>query len=122
MGKPVEFADVVARVEEFGPLATLVTVGDSGAPHVGTVEVSVDGERLAIEVGPTTRGNVVARPAVSLAWLGEHDYQLIVDGTATAGDQTGDGLYPLSIEVAQAILHRRADRPEAGPSCVALRA
>jgi hypothetical protein len=121
MGKPVEFADVAARVAEFGPLATLVTVGDSGAPHVGTVLVSVDGDRLAVEAGPTTRSNVLARPAVTLAWLGDHDYQLIVDGTATAGEPTDGGLSPISIEVAQAILHRRADRPDAGPSCVALR-
>lgn len=121
MGKPVEFADVVNRIEQFGSLATLVTVGESGAPHVGTVLVTVDGDRLAVEVGPTTRSNVLARPDVSLAWLGDHDYQLIVDGVASADAEVGDSLCPLTIEVTKAILHRRADRADAGPSCVALR-
>lgn len=121
MGKPVEFTDVVARVEQFGPVAMLVTVGGAGAPHVGTVTVAVERERLGVRVGPTTRTNVLANPAVSLAWLGDGDYQLIVDGTGAADDDTGDDeLYGVSIEVTKAILHRRADRPDAGPSCIAL--
>lgn len=122
MGKPVEFADVAARIEQFGPLATLVTVSASGAPHVGTVTIAVQPDRLGVRVGPTTRSNVLANPAVSLTWIDPAaDYQLIIDGDGAADDDTrDDDLYGLSIEVTKAILHRRADRPDAGPSCIAL--
>ena len=122
MGRAVEFADVVTAVERFGPLATLVTVGDDGSPHVGTVLVTVVDGRLAAGVGSGTCRNVTARPAVSLAWLRpDADYQLIVDGTARVEGAAGeDGLQPITVTVEKGILHRLAGRSEAGPTCLPL--
>jgi hypothetical protein len=122
MGKTVQLPDVRAQIDRYGPLASLVTVGGDLAPHIGTVLVEVTDEGIEARVGSTTRGNVQAHRAVTLAWLrDEDDYQLILDGTATAGDDVGDdGLYPMTITVDRGILHRVAGRADAGPSCLAL--
>ena len=125
MGRSVELRDVVPEIERFGTLATLITVGEQGHPHVGSVLVEVGEERLVVRVGPTTAANMGRRPAVSLSWLprgGGGDYQLIVDGVAEAnGERDGDGLIPVRVEVRKAILHRLAGRTDAGPTCLPLR-
>ena len=98
MGRSVELSDVVPEIERFGALATLITVGEHGEPHVGSVLVEVGDERLVVRVGPTTAANMSRRPAVSLSWLPSAggDYQLIVDGVAEAdGEPDGDGLIPV---------------------------
>ena len=69
MGRSVELSDVVPEIERFGVLATLITVGEHGDPHVGSVLVEVGDERLVVRVGPTTAANMSRRPAVSLSWL-----------------------------------------------------
>ena len=122
MGREVEFGDVTVWVERFGPLATLVTVTDAGAPHVGSVTVSAATDRLTMRVGARTRENVLARPALTLAWLHpERDYQLIIDGAGSVGGDPGaDGLYECAVSVERGILHRLAGRPDVGPSCRAL--
>ncbi|MFV0308673.1 MAG: pyridoxamine 5'-phosphate oxidase family protein [Desertimonas sp.] len=128
MGKPVEFADVVTAIGEYGTLATLVTVDDEGGPHIGTVLVELGADTLSVEVGPSTASYVAARPAVSLCWIRDGaDYQLIVDGRAVAdpdpdpGAGAGTaGLHRLTITATGGIRHRLAGRPDAGPSCVAL--
>jgi hypothetical protein len=119
VGRAVEFGDVVTWVERFGRLATLVTVSDAGAPHVGTVTVGVASGQLTMRVGARTRENVLARPALSLAWLHpERDYQLIIDGCGSVdGDQGADGLYECAVSVERGILHRLAGRADTGPSC-----
>ncbi len=106
-------------VERFGPLATLVTVTDEGVPHVGTVTVGVATDQLTMRVGARTRENVLARPALTLAWLHpERDYQLIIDGSGSLdGDPGSDGLYECGVMVERGILHRLAGRADAGPSC-----
>ncbi|MFT3853834.1 MAG: pyridoxamine 5'-phosphate oxidase family protein [Ilumatobacteraceae bacterium] len=121
MSKTVALADVAAQLDHYGPLATLVTVGPGGAPHVGTVLVTVAGDGLAFQVGPTTRGHVLANPAVSLAWLADgDDYQLIVDGDARVADEpAAGGLYPAVVSVRNGIRHRLAGRVD-GPSCRAI--
>jgi hypothetical protein len=124
MGRSVELSDVVPEIERFGALATLITVGEHGDPHVGSVLVEVGDERLVVRVGPTTVANMTQRPAVSLSWLpsGSGDYQLIVDGVAEAdGAPDGDGLIPVLVEVRKGILHRLAGRTDAGPTCLPLR-
>jgi hypothetical protein len=122
VGREVEFSDVTVWVERFGPLATLVTVTDAGAPHVGTVTVSAATDELTMRVGARTRENVLARPALTLAWLHpQRDYQLIIDGSGSVGGDPGsDGLYECAVSVERGILHRLAGRPDAGPSCRAL--
>jgi hypothetical protein len=122
VSRPTEFAEVAAAVEQFGPLATLVTVNADGAPHVGTVLVGIADEHLTVQVGSSTRENVLARPALSLAWLDpDRDYQLILDGSGTVGEAPGaDGVSAVTVRVERGILHRLAGRPEAGPSCLEL--
>ena len=122
MSKSVEFADVVAQIDRYGRLASLVSVGADATPHIGTVLVEpVDGH-IAVRIGSTTRANMQAHPAVTLAWLRDgDDYQLILDGTASVDDEVGaDGLYAARVRVDRGILHRVAGRPDAGPSCMAL--
>ena len=102
MGRSVELSEVVPEIERFGALATLITVGEHGDPHVGSVLVEVGDERLVVRVGPTTAANMSRRPSVSLSWLPSAggDYQLIVDGVAEAdGEPDGDGLIPARVEV-----------------------
>ena len=118
MSKPAELADVAALIEIYGDLATLVTVGTDGAPHVGTVVVRVGQAGLEMSVGPTTLANVRVNPSVSLSWLRDgEDYQLIVDGVAIVVDEPGpDGLHPAEVAVRNGILHRLAGRSD-GPTC-----
>jgi hypothetical protein len=121
MSRPVELAEVAERIEQFGPVATLVTVAGDGRPHVVSVLVAVDGGRLAVEVGSRTSENVRGNPAVTLTWMRDgEDYQLIVDGTAAVGEQVADGVSAVDIDVHSGILHRVADRSAAGPTCVPL--
>ena len=122
MSRPVELADVAERIEQFGPVATLVTVTDDGRPHVVSVLVAVHGRRLAVEAGSRTCENVRANPTVTLTWTRDgEDYQLIVDGQAAVSDRpVAEGLLAVDIDVQSGILHRVADRPGAGPTCVPL--
>jgi hypothetical protein len=122
VARPVELADVLAQVERYGPLASLLTVTPDGRPHVGTVLVTERAGRLDVRVGSRTRDNIAGNPRVSLAWVREHlDDQLIVDGTAEVGaGPDSDGLHTVAIAVERGILHRLAGRPDAGPSCRSL--
>jgi hypothetical protein len=51
MSRPVELADVVDRLGEFGALAILVSVTPDGAPHVGTVLVTAGDGRVEVRIG-----------------------------------------------------------------------
>jgi hypothetical protein len=123
MSREVDFADVRRRVAEFGSLATLVTVTEAGRPHTVSVEVIAGEDRLVCTVGSRTLANVSERPAVALVWTpGDGgDYQLILDGTASAtGTDRDDGLDEIAVDVSMGILHRLAGRRGTGPACVAL--
>jgi len=127
MSRAASFEDVTRHVDEFGDRAMLVSVTDSGAPHVVSVVVERADDRLLVRVGPGTRANVGTRPAVSLVWppVDGGDYQLIVDGVATPTDDgVGDGEGPsaVSITVTSGILHRLAGLGGDAPSCVSLAA
>jgi hypothetical protein len=115
-------ADIESRLDDFGPLATLVTVTDAGTPHVGTVLVTAAAGSLRMQVGARTADNVQGHPDVTLAWIHPgRDYQLIIDGSGSCADSIGeDGLRTLVVRVEQGILHRLADRPTAGPTCIPL--
>src|ERR1700712_2164150 len=122
MSRPTELADVVGRLDEFGPLATLVTVTHGAAPHVGTVLVTAGETRLLVNVGGRTRGHIQANSAVTLTWIRDGgDYQMIVDGEAVVDDEPdADGLFATAIAARRGILHRLAGRRD-GPTCRALR-
>jgi pyridoxamine 5'-phosphate oxidase-like protein len=118
VARPIATADIAAHLEEFGALATLVTVTPDATPHVGTVLVTAGRTRLEIRVGSRTRDHIRANPSVSLTWLPDGSrYQLIVDGIAVVVDEPdADGLYLAEVDVRQGILHRTAGQTE-GPTC-----
>jgi len=102
------------HVARFGEHAHLVTVGEGGKPHVVSVLVGLEAERLLTDAGRTTTANAAATPTVSLVWVAPpgEDYSLIVDGTAAVvGEQ-------LSIRPTRAVLHRVATAAGDGPSCL----
>ena len=120
MSVAVELGELAAKVEEFGPVAYLVSVRPDGRPHVVSVAVawSDDGGSLVAGAGSRTSANVAENGNVTLVWASRPgaDYCLLVDGTASAaGDEQ------LSIVPTGAVLHRVADAsdPDA-PSCVKL--
>jgi hypothetical protein len=105
------------RVDEYGPAAYLVTVGDDGRPHTVSVRAVWDDGRLVTGAGRTTAKNVTNHPHVSLLWPGPlAGYALIVDGAAAI---RGNGeSATVVIEPARAVLHRLVDASGEGPSCV----
>src|SRR5437899_3155437 len=84
MSVSVALTALADRVAEFGPVAHLVTVGDSGTPHVVSVAVGWDGDDLTAGAGTKTAHNAGARPQVTLLWPAHPGgaYSLIVDGQA----------------------------------------
>jgi hypothetical protein len=112
-------------MDEFGSTASLVTVSEDGTPHVVSVVVGTDGERLTVDVGTRTRENVSSRPNATLVWFPPHggNYQMIVDGVVEQiGDKNADDLSAVSITVTRGILHRLAGLAESGPTCITLSA
>lgn len=121
MSIPVSPTEVASRVEEYGPIAVLVSATATGQPHVSSVSVSIDDGVLTAPVGSTTVRNVASNPAVTLLWQADDkDYLLLLDGTGDALAQDDGGAATLRITVAKGVLHRKAGRADAGPSCVAL--
>jgi hypothetical protein len=138
---PVDLQGLRERIAEFGDRAFLVTVGGDGRPHVVSVHVGRDGDRLLVAAGRRTTANVEARPDVTLLWpapvtaglavepedggCGDpvpvgtaarlDEYGLIVDG---AGEITGSDPPVLAIRPTAAVLHRLADTVGDGPACV----
>jgi len=114
MSVSVSVDDLREEVARVGSTAFALTAGADGHPHVVSVAVSWDGDRLTFAAGNTTRGNVAANPRTSLLWsaLDGEDYSLIVDGAGEVRDDI--------VEVApdRAVLHRLADAAGDGPSCV----
>ncbi|HQZ37147.1 MAG TPA: pyridoxamine 5'-phosphate oxidase family protein [Ilumatobacteraceae bacterium] len=121
MARDIAFDDVHQSLDQFGPIATLVTVNDDGRPHAVSVDVRVGDDRLIMEVGTRTRANLRVRPGVSLLWHPRTggDYQLIIDGVAD-GDGDGDGPGTASVMVERGILHRLAGAAGTGPTCISL--
>jgi hypothetical protein len=117
------FDAVCRRVAEFGNRASLITVGEQSTPHVVSVVVGIADGHLIAKVGPRTRSNLLARPTLSLLSTpaGNGEYHLILDGAATDLGAVGtDGICEISIDVSGGILHRLADLPGDGPSCIVL--
>jgi len=117
MSQPVELPALQSRLEEYGSSAFLTTVSDAQAPHVTSVTVRMDGDRLVFGAGRKSLANLEARPTVALLWPAPPgaDYSLIVDGTfdGPVGD-TGD----VALVPSSAILHRIAGTPGDGATCL----
>ena len=67
MSVAVDLEALGQRIVEFGPAAFLVTVGDGGAPHVVSVQVTTDGARLATRVGRHTSANLLALSLIHIS-------------------------------------------------------
>jgi hypothetical protein len=114
---PVALEALHDRIGEYGRRAFLVTT-DGEHPHVVSVVVDLDGDRLVVEAGRRSSANVRAHPTVTLVWppaAADGDYGLIVDGEG----QPADGEQgPLAVAPTAAVLHRMADAAGDGPSCI----
>src|SRR5690606_10900621 len=102
MSIPVDLDNLVDALAHYR-FAYLLTVTDKGTPHAMQVNAVLQGSDLVLSnFGRRTRGNVLARPAVSLLWPPESpaDYSLIIDGEAALD---GDSL---RLTPTRAVLHR----------------
>lgn len=115
MTEKVDLAGLGDRIDDYGPAAYLVTVGEGGAPHVVSVTVARQGATLSVPAGNTTRRNAAAQPSVTLLWPAGPDgqYSLLVDGVA---EPAADPDAPLAVRPTAAILHREAAGQ--GPTCL----
>ena len=119
MSVPVELDAVRDRIAEYGAVAYLVTVSDAGRAHVVSVEVRVDGDRLVVPTGRTSRRNLEVNPALTLLWPPGPDpaYSMLVDGSATSfSDEPAEA----TVEPHSAVLHRVAGATGDGPTCLPL--
>lgn len=114
MSVPIELAQLHEEIGRYGPHAHLVSVNASGEPHVVSVLVHPDGDRLVTGAGRTTAVNISTNPAVTLLWAAPpgEDYSLIVDGTAGAPDDR------VVVRPTAAVRHRVATAEGEGPSCI----
>jgi hypothetical protein len=110
----VELAELRDKVAEYGAVAFLVTVGADGAAHVVSTAVEMTGDAITAPAGRTTAANADRAGSITVLWParpGER-YCLIVDGTATVEDGA------VTVGPVRAVLHRVADAPDDGPTCV----
>ena len=115
MSAPLDTASLAERIEEYGPIAHLVTVGADGAPHVVAVRVERREGDLVVGAGRHTAANAADRPAVTLLWAapaGRH-YSLIVDGTARSSGEAH-----LAVTPRRAVLHRTPEGDPSVPTCI----
>ncbi len=103
MSIPVDLASLRTEIERIGAGALLVTAA-AGPPHVASVLVACEGERLVMGAGRRSRANATERPDVTLVWPDADDgHCLIVDGTAREITDETFVVQPVS-----AVLHRLA--------------
>ncbi len=109
MSVKVDLAELADHVTQRSA-GYLVTTGPDGRPHTTQVIFTIDGQTLRAPAGRKTCRNIAAQPLVALLWPpgSAGDYNLIVDGTATAVDLDEDGKGWAEIEATHAILHRNA--------------
>ena len=116
MSLSVALSELAGRMNEFGPVAYLMSVGADDSPHLVAVRVEWQGDELVAGAGKRTSANVEAHPHVTLLWAAPpgEGYCLIVDGAARVD---GDGL---AIEPIGAVLHRTPEGDPSTPSCIRL--
>ena len=120
MSKVTTFQQIRAGVAHYGPLATLVTIGDDGRPHVVTSLVDIDGERLVVGVGGRSRANVERFPVATLVWHPgpDDEYLLIVDANVDVIDEPDDsGVSRVVLSVDGGIQHRVAGLEPGASTC-----
>ena len=118
MSAPLDSASLADRVEEYGPIAHLVTVSAGGVPHVVSVRVDRRDGDFVVGAGPHTAANAAERPGVTLLWAapaGWH-YSLIVDGTARPLPAAEPPA--LAVTPTRAVLHRTPEGDPSAPSCI----
>jgi hypothetical protein len=118
MSIPVDTAALAEAVDRYGAAAFLLSSAPRGGPHAVAVRVAWDGTALTTRAGNTSRTNISGRAEVTLLWppVGEDDYSLIVDGTASVEGTDGVRVSPV-----RAVLHRNpATTPtdDPGSECV----
>jgi len=119
MSVKVDLSELAGHVAERGA-GFLVTTGADGRPHTTQVLFAIEGQRLRAPAGRKTCRNIADQPLVALLWppVSAGDYNLIIDGTATAVDLDDDGKGWAEIEATHAILHRNAEG--GGNDCAAV--
>jgi hypothetical protein len=113
-------AALADEITRFGTLAFCMTVTPEAKPHVGPVNVEVDGAELLVRVlpGSRTERNVAAHETVCLHWPGTpstDDYSLIVDGPAML--ERDEHETRLRITPTKAVLHRLGAPGEQTTAC-----
>jgi predicted pyridoxine 5'-phosphate oxidase superfamily flavin-nucleotide-binding protein len=115
---PLDTASLAERIDEYGPVAHLVTVSADGAPHVVAVRVEQRDGDLVVAAGRHTAANAAERPGVTLLWAapaGRH-YSLIVDGTARPRPEAP--VPSLAVTPSRAVLHRTPEGDPSAPNCI----
>ena len=116
MSVKVELDELAARTRRYG-FAYLVTVSDAGAAHVIAVTPRLTADGVVVDaLGPALdrqrHGAPGGHPGVATDQAG--GYSLIVDGTATVGDES------VTVSPTRAVLHRPApgaDGTRVGNDC-----
>jgi hypothetical protein len=117
---PVALAELAERVDDFGEVAYLVSVGGAALPHVVAIRARWDDGELVVGAGRQTIKNASARPDVTLLWPAAPGgpYGLIVDGTARVRAESTEAEVTLAIKPVAAVLHRTPEGDPSAPSCI----
>lgn len=101
-----------AAVNEFGPVAYLLSSGGDGRPRAVSVAVTTVDGRLQASIGGRTAANIDTQSLISLLWprVGDGPFSLIVDGEAEllASPAANPGGAIVSIRPTSAVRHRTA--------------
>lgn len=118
MSVPVSLEALRDQIAGFGGDLYLITVGAEGAAHVVSVRGTLDGDRVIVGAGRTSRANATTNPAVTMLWPAAPggDYSLLVDGTAVVDDAAE----AVAVAPTRAVLHRVVGADADLPSCVRL--
>ena len=110
MGTQVDLDRLASALEDYS-YAYLLTTGDNGRPHAVAVRTGLIGKQVHVSgFGWRSRANARQQPSVALVYppaVGG-GYSLIVDGSATVGDEG------LVVTPTVAVLHR-PPHPDAPP-------
>ena len=120
MSVAIEIAALAERIDEFGEVAYLVSVGPEALSHVVSVRTRWEDDELVVGAGRQTMTNVSVRPDVALLWPASPGapYALIVDGTARVRVEPTGAEATLAIAPTAAVLHRTPEGDPAEPSCI----
>ena len=102
MSISVELSELPVHISRVGSRAFLITNSTDGPPHVASVSVSCENNKLTMGAGRKSCANAATNPAVTLVWPEVDDkHCLIVDG-----EVLDDAAEPFTVQPTSAILHR----------------